>query len=180
MMKKLTFERLRLTLAVVALLVAALATACASPSSGAPVEALPVATPALVPQVIAPAVAGLTATLEDQTTELPGGRMAWSTYWKLCWASYPGAVAYELQALTGEGAASKLQRQSASCFRIEAAAGENEQAQGLLNRELLLALQTSQLAYRVRAALDDQRVSAWSPALAVGEATGATAGDHAP
>jgi hypothetical protein len=174
-MKPPILEKFRLTVAGLALLLAALATACAAPN-----PAPPVAAPALAPSVVAPALADLTATLEDQTTELPGGRMAWSTYWKLCWASYPGAVAYELQALTGEGAASKLQRQSASCFRIEAAAGENEQAQGLLNRKLLLALQTGQLAYRVRAVLDDQRVSAWSPALAVGEATGATVGDHAP
>lgn len=104
--------------------------------------------------------------------DLPGGRIAWSTYWKLCWAEYPGAKGYELQTLTSEGISAKLRRQSERCFRIEAAANENEKSQGLLNREVLLALQSGQLAYRVRAVLEEGRASEWSPPMAVGKATG--------
>lgn len=122
-------------------------------------------------RVAQPQVRGLVATLEDEVRDLPGERIAWATYWKLCWQSYPGAKGYELETLTGEGASPKLRRQSEPCLRIEAAAGENEKSRGLLNREVLLALQSGQLAYRVRAVLDGNRVSEWSPPLAVGEAT---------
>jgi hypothetical protein len=107
----------------------------------------------------------------QQAVVAVNSRLAWSTYWKLCWEEYPGATAYELQALTGEGGARKLRRQRERCFRIEAAKGENEKTQGLANRDLLLALQAGQLAYRVRAALNDHRVSAWSSPAAVGEVT---------
>ena len=103
--------------------------------------------------------------------ELPGDRTAWSTYWKLCWDLYPQATAYELQTVTGEGNSPKLRRQSERCFRIEAAGGENEKSQGLVNRTMLLLLQAGQLAYRVRAVFSNGRVSAWSPAMAVGKET---------
>ncbi|MCC5667726.1 hypothetical protein LC653_28570 [Nostoc sp. CHAB 5784] len=118
-----------------------------------------------------PPLKEIVATLEDEVQELSDNRIAWSTYWKLCWQSYPGAKAYELQTLTGEGASPKLHRQSDRCFRIEAAAGENLKSQGLFNRKVLLLLQRSQLAYRVRAILDENRVSEWSAAMAVGDTT---------
>jgi hypothetical protein len=51
-----------------------------------------------------PPVEGLVATLEDVVRDLPGERIAWATYWKLCWAAYPEVTAYELQTLTVEGA----------------------------------------------------------------------------
>jgi hypothetical protein len=123
--------------------------------------------PAAAQQV--PPVHGLVATLEDQVRELGHGRIAWSTYWKLCWDAVPGAEAYELQAVTSEGVSPELRRQEGTCFRIEAAANENAIDQGLLHRDMLLAVQASQLAYRVRAALENGRVSAWSQAAAVGE-----------
>jgi hypothetical protein len=118
-----------------------------------------------------PPVTGLVATLEDEVRELPSDRIAWSTYWKLCWDVSPQATAYELQTVTGEGSSPKLRRQSERCFRIQAAAGENEKSQGLVNRAMLLALQEGQLAYRVRAVFGNGQVSAWSLAMAVGEET---------
>ena len=121
------------------------------------------------PTALTPPVGGLVTTLQDEVHNLPEGRIAWSAYWKLCWEEYPGAAAYELQTVTGEGISPKLRRQSEHCFRIEAAKGENEKSQGLVNRDLLLALQAGQLAYRVRAVLADNRTSAWSAAYAVGE-----------
>ncbi len=123
-------------------------------------------------RVVPPPVRGLVATLEDEVHDLPGERMAWATYWKLCWEDYPGARAYELQLLTGEGVSPKLRRQSERCVRLEVAKGENAKKLGLVNREVLLALQAGQLAYRVRAVLDEGRVSDWSSPVAAGEAAG--------
>jgi len=124
--------------------------------------------PCAAQEGVRPPVEGLVAMLEDEVRDLPGERIAWATYWKLCWAAYPGATAYELQALTSEGASRKLRRQSERCFRIETVKGENDKSRGLISRDLLLAVQTGQLAYRVRAVLDDHRVSAWSRPMAVG------------
>ena len=115
-----------------------------------------------------PAMMGLVASLEDEVRDLPNGQIAWSTYWKLCWDNYPNAEAYELQTMTGEGATRRLRRQSERCFSLQAAAGENSKAQGLLNRALQLALQQGQLAYRVRAVRKDGRMSEWSVPFAVG------------
>ena len=121
------------------------------------------------PATTLPAITGLVASLEDEVRDLPNGQIAWSTYWKLCWDNYPDAEAYELQALTGEGATRRLRHQNERCFRLQAAAGENSKAQGLLNRSLQLALQQGQLAYRVRAVRKDGRMSEWSAPLAVGK-----------
>lgn len=121
------------------------------------------------PQVVQPPVSGLMATLSDEVRDLPGDRIAWTTYWQLCWTPYPGATTYELQPVTGEGTASRLIHQQNTCFRQEAAKGENAKADGLVNRDLLVKLQISQLAYKVRAVLNGNRVSAWSPPAAVGE-----------
>jgi hypothetical protein len=123
-------------------------------------------------RVVRPSVRGLVATLEDEVHELPGERMAWATYWKLCWEDYPGARTYELQTLTGEGASPKLRRQSERCLRLEVVKGENAKKLGFVNREVLLALQAGQLAYRVRAVLDEGRVSDWSSPVAAGKVTG--------
>jgi hypothetical protein len=123
--------------------------------------------------VSGPPVEGLTATIEDEVRNLPGGRIAWSTYWELCWKPYPGAKAYELKTLTGEGEVSgELRRQEGNCFRIEVAAGENEKSEGLETRDVQLALQQGQLAYRVRAVLGGGRVSKWSKAAPVGKKLG--------
>lgn len=120
---------------------------------------------------VAPPVQNLSATLEDEVHELPGEEIKWSTYWRLCWADYKGVSEYQLQALTSEGASDKLRRQSERCFRLEVAAGENPKTQGLLNRDLQLAMRSSELAYRVRAVLDDGQVSEWSKALSVAKPT---------
>lgn len=140
-----------------AALLGVLLSACETPSGARP--------------AVAPPVEEIVATLEDEVRELPSKRIAWSTYWKLCWQGYPGAKAYELQTLTSEGASPKLRRQSDRCFRLQVAAGQNHKSQGLFNRKAILSLQASQLAYRVRAVLDDNFVSEWSGDIAVGTAT---------
>ena len=122
-------------------------------------------------QVVTPPVTGLISTLSDEIDELPGERIRWSTYWQLCWQPYPDAQEYELQTVTMEGKSPNLKRISDRCFRIQAASNENKKSQGLLNRELILLNHTLQLGYRVRAVLDDNRVSEWSEVMAVGATT---------
>lgn len=113
--------------------------------------------------------AGLKTSLLDEIKPMPGDRIKWSTFWRLCWDAYPSVEAYELRPLTGEGDPGRLRRQTARCFRIEAAAGDNKRSRGLALREEQLALQQGQLAYGVRAILKDGRVTPWSAAVAVGE-----------
>ncbi|MBD2504769.1 hypothetical protein [Anabaena azotica] len=123
------------------------------------------------PQVVQPPVTGLVSTLSDEVKESTTDLISWSTYWQLCWDAYPGAKEYELQKVLVEGKSPKLQRQSDRCFRLQAASNENKKSQGLLNRDLILLVHKTQLAYRVRAVLDDNRVSEWSPPMAVGATT---------
>ena len=122
---------------------------------------------------VSPPVQNLTATLEDEVQDLAGGEIKWATHWRLCWDNYEGASEYELQPLTSEGASDKLRRQSERCFRLEVAAGQNPKTQGLLKRDLQLAIRSSELAYRVRAVLADGQPSEWSKALSVGKPTSA-------
>ncbi|GAB1545117.1 hypothetical protein NUACC21_77930 [Scytonema sp. NUACC21] len=122
-------------------------------------------------QVVQPPVAGLVSTLSDEVEDLPAELIRWSTYWQLCWQAYPGAKAYELQTVLMEGKSPKLHRQSDRCFRLQAASNENLKSQGLLNRDLILLMHKIQLGYRVRAVLDNNRVSEWSEVMAVGATT---------
>lgn len=128
-------------------------------------------TPSNEPQVVKPPLTGLVSTLSNEVKELPEERISWSTYWQLCWQPYPGAKEYELQALTMGGKSPKLERQSDRCLRIQAASNQNKKSQGLLNRELILAMHSAELGYRVRAVLDGNRVSEWSDVMAVGATT---------
>jgi hypothetical protein len=123
------------------------------------------------PQAVQPPVTGLVSTLSDEVEELPAELIRWSTYWQLCWEPYPEAKEYELQAVLMQGRSPKLERQSDRCFRIQAASNENQKSQGLLNREVILLTHKIQLGYRVRAVLDGNRVSEWSPVMAVGATT---------
>ncbi|MBG1241086.1 hypothetical protein F8R90_07690 [Nostoc sp. NZL] len=123
------------------------------------------------PQVVQPSVTGLVSTLSDEVKELPSDLIRWSTYWQLCWEPYPEAKEYELQTVLVEGKSPKLKRQSDRCFRIQAASNENQKSQGLLNRDVILLMHKIQLGYRVRAVLDNNRVSEWSQVMAVGATT---------
>lgn len=141
---------------VIALQVAGLLlAACHDPSGGGTATDLP-------------PVAGLVASLEDETRQIEVGRQRWSTYWHLCWTPYAGADGYELQTVTSEGRSPKFKTQAAPCYRLQVAAGENPTAMGLEGREVQLQMQSSQLAFRVRAILPGGRRSAWSEAAAAG------------
>jgi hypothetical protein len=112
---------------------------------------------------------GVTARLADSVKTVGSGRIAWSTRWSLCWKSVPGAGAYELQTLAGEGTSPETVRQSGTCFSLEVAKGENARSAGLVNRDLQIALARGQLSYRVRA-VAGKSVSAWTAAYAAGAA----------
>lgn len=141
----------RASLALPCVLLVVALTACQStPGAGQKTESL------------LPPPNNLTTRLEDEVRDLDGGKIRWSTYWKLCWEPAPRAAGYELETVTAEGASPKLKRQSGTCFRLEIAAGENHNSAGLLHREQLIAVQKGQLAYRVRTVLDNHQRSEWS------------------
>jgi hypothetical protein len=121
------------------------------------------------PGVAGPPPGGLRARLDDETQPARADLVSWRTFWELCWDDYPGAVAYELRAVTGEGVSPHVKRQKGRCLRIEAASGETTPADEASQRTLLLAEQRSELAYQVRAVTPDHAVSEWTPAVAVGE-----------
>lgn len=120
------------------------------------------------PPTVGPPPSGLVATLEDEVSPAGASATSWRTFWKLCWDAYPGAVAYELRALTGEGAARTVRRQPDRCLRVEAAAGEGADDERPARRAMLLATQRSQLAYQVRAVRGDGSRTGWTDAVAVG------------
>lgn len=122
--------------------------------------------------VVDPPVGGLETTLQDDVRNVPGRRIAWSTFWTLCWDAYPGAVGYEVKSVTVEGSSPQLERQEGRCVRVEAAQGRNRKSAGLKERDVLLSLQAARLAYRVRAVLDDDRTSRWSKRAPVGATLG--------
>jgi hypothetical protein len=111
----------------------------------------------------------LIATLHDERRARPGGILEWHTIWRVCWSPQPGATGYQLQPLSGEGDASPPRRAGGRCHSIEVAGGRNPARQGLRHRDVQLALQAGQLAYRVRARGVKGRPGAWSRPIAVGE-----------
>jgi hypothetical protein len=111
-----------------------------------------------------PEPAGLVATLEDEV----GAGGSWRTFWELCWDADPGAVAYELKTVTGEGASPKLRRQTDRCVRIEAAAGDGPAEERPARRAAQLAGQQGQLAFQVRGVPGQGPPGEWSPPVAVG------------
>ena len=135
--------------------------ACGGPSGG---------TSPLVPQP--PHPQNLVATLEDEVSDVGDGRIDWATYWKLCWDDYPGAVGYQLQTMTSEGVSPRLKDQNTNCLRLEVAKNTNLRELGLHKREVMLALVSGQLSYRVRAVLADGSTSGWSPSAGVAAGSG--------
>jgi len=150
------------------------------PQSGTPTPTSRNPAPTEPPKIIASSITELVASLEDETKDLPESKMAWTTFWKLCWKAHPEAVEYELETFTGEGSARKLRRQVETCFRIEVAKGKNEKSKGLFNRELMLASISGQLAYRVRAVLSGNRVTQWSPLMDASKASSAVSATSKP
>ncbi len=93
-----------------------------------------------------------------------GAGGSWRTSWVLCWDAAPGAVAYELRTVTGEGTSPKLRRQTDRCLRIEAAAGDGPAEERPARRAAQLAGQQGQLAFQVRSVPAHGPAGEWSPA----------------
>lgn len=110
-------------------------------------------------------VQGFSAALDERQS----GGGAWSIYWTLCWDAFPRALDYEVQVMTSEGVSPILRRQPERCLSIEVAAGDDIRAEGLASPSVQLAVQGSQLAYRVRARLFDEQRTPWSQAFAAGQ-----------
>lgn len=119
-------------------------------------------------------VRGITTSLEDEVEALPDEQISWSTYWKLCWEEYPEAEAYEIQTVTSEGSSPKVKKIQQPCYRLQIAAGKNKKSQGLMNRNMLIGLQSGQIAYKVRAVLGKNTYSPWSKPMQVQQAANKT------
>ena len=111
---------------------------------------------------------GFIVVLEDEVRDMPNSRIKWNTHWTLCWDEFSNALAYQIETMTGEGKSPHLITQQHKCKRIEVASGENKASLGLVSRDLQIALQSGQLAYRVRAVLPGEHNSPWSAYFAVG------------
>lgn len=129
----------------------------------------PAATPA--PRIDQRTVSNLRVATSTAATPVASGRVAWIATWTLCWDPLPGAIGYDVQPLTSENASSRLKRVQAPCFSVELAAGEDSPPDVQEKRDVQIAVQRSQLSYRVRADFGGNVVSAWSPAIDAG-ATG--------
>lgn len=150
-----------------ALLSCALAFAAPAPAAPGHHHADPAAEEA-APSGLPPAPGGLQRSLQDHTRRSGPGRMAWSTTWSLCWQPVAGAAHYEVRLLTAEGASRTPRRVADTCYRVEAAAGENPRADGMPRRALMLAMQSAQSSVGVRAVFADGRVTDWTAGQPVG------------
>ncbi len=127
--------------------------------------------PTPAPLVDSRSLSNFRVAIATTATPTTGERVTWSSTWTLCWDPFPGATAYEVQAMTSESASSRIKRVETPCFSVELAAGDDHIREVPEKRDVQLAVQRSQLAYRVRATLAGNVVTAWSPAFDAG-ATG--------
>ncbi len=120
------------------------------------------------PRVDIRTVTNLRVALSTVTTPVPSGLVSWTTTWTLCWDPLPGAIAYDIQAMTSESASARLRRSVSPCFMVDVAAGEDLETEVAAKRDTQVAMQRAQIAYRVRADLGSNVVSTWSPAIDAG------------
>ena len=119
------------------------------------------------------AVTGFTTSVKTTSEPLSSGLMKWRADWSLCWDPSPNAIGYDLQVLTAEGISPRLRRQLKPCLDVEVAAGEAPPERVEREQRIQMSIQRSQLSYRVRAALPDNRVGEWSREISAGEDLGA-------
>ena len=126
--------------------------------------------PTPAPLVDSRSVENFRVAITTTATPTSGERVTWSSTWTLCWDPFPGAVAYEVQAMTSESASTRIKRVDGPCFSVELAAGDDLAQEVIEKRDVQLAVQRSHLAYRVRATLGGDIVTTWSPAIDAGPA----------
>jgi hypothetical protein len=120
------------------------------------------------PLVDSRTVENLHVAVSTVATPAASGRVSWAATWTLCWDPMPGAIGYDVQAMTSESASPRLKRVEAPCFSVELAAGEDLPADLPGKRDVQLSMQRSQLAYRVRADFGRNVVGSWSQAIDAG------------
>jgi hypothetical protein len=124
--------------------------------------------PTPAPSVDSRIATNLRVAISTSATPVSGERVAWTSMWTLCWDPLPGAVGYEIQAVTWETVSTRIRRVEAPCFSVELAAGEDVSSEVEEKRDTQLAVHRSQLAYRVRADFGGNVVGAWSRAIDAG------------
>lgn len=158
--------------------------ACSTPGSSAPRSSAPgssatgSSTPGRAAQPVpssaaAPAPAAVSgaaprlasAELRDGVRDTAAGP-EWTTTWRACFAArLPPAARLEAQAVTTEGSARQTRPLSDGCLSLVVARGEGRRPQRALRDEQLFS--AGALAYRVRAATPDGRVTPWSEPVRV-------------
>jgi len=147
----------------------ALALAGAGACLGSAQEA-PHASSSMAGAVAAPAsraVSGLKAETMDQETRLAGGRVSWSTRWRMCWAPVPGAVGYVVTQATPEGVgppADTVER----CVAMTLAHGVGTRPRDGTRRSSEVAFADRTVSLMVAARFGDGSLGPMSPAIAVG------------
>lgn len=134
-------------------------------SVGAVKNSMPAASTSLRPS--SPALTGLKAELIDQETPLEGGRVSWSTRWRLCWELTPGAVGYLVTTATPEGV-SPPGDTTDLCFVLTVASGTADRRGERPTRSQQLSLMQTMLSVSVAARMSDGTVGPASPDIAVG------------
>ncbi|MEN9614840.1 MAG: hypothetical protein RL022_262 [Chloroflexota bacterium] len=119
------------------------------------------------------AVTGLTTSVKTTSEPLSSGLTKWRADWSLCWDKTPNAIGYDVTVLTSEGISPRLRRLTTPCLDVEVAAGEAPPERVEREQRIQMSIQRSQLSYRVRAALPDDRVGEWSREISAGEDLGA-------
>ncbi len=103
----------------------------------------------------------------DQEMPLEGGRVSWSTRWRLCWEPTPGAVGYLVTTATPEGA-SPPGDTTDLCFALTVANGIATRRGERPGRSQQLSLMRTMLSISVAARMSDGTVGPPAPDIAVG------------
>ena len=114
-----------------------------------------------------PVITGLRTEVIDQEMPLEGGRVSWSTRWRLCWAMVPGATGYLVTAVTPEGAGPPREIDQ-PCYDLTVANGVASQLGERPGRSQQLSLMQTMLSISVAARMSDGTVGPASPDIAVG------------
>lgn len=129
----------------------------------------PAATPATVP-ASAP-VPRWHATLDDVRHDEARGMWSWQVLWRVCITPPEGQAhsgwILERRTLSGEGASRRIVSPAPACHALEVARGRNPRAKGMPQREVLLAMQASQLAYQFRWRHPQGLTGPWTSPIAV-------------
>jgi len=109
--------------------------------------------------------------LHTEKESTAGELVTWRTWWKLTWASMPGATSYVVETATSEGGGDRPRQRTVEQpeWRIEVAAGTSAPAALDRDQQGQLAFTAAQLLVRIAAADHDGRRSAPSPWFPVGE-----------